>query len=135
MDAINIISLAIPSAIAALGAWAASRASAKAAAKNSQTTSRTEMEKEAYDRARKYDTETIARQDAEIAEVREQNQFLNNDIKLLTSENRELREEVAMLRRRLVRIERGLPINSTEPIRERETDTNPFMQGVPNGRE
>lgn len=123
MNLINIISLAIPSVIAAFGAWAASKASQKAAITNSQTTSRTEMEKEAYDRARKYDTDTIARQDAEIAEVREQNAFLNKDIKILNRENQDLREEVAMLRRRLVRLERGLPI-SEEPVRERASDTN-----------
>jgi chromosome segregation ATPase len=133
MNTINVISLAIPSAIAALGAWAASRASAKAQAKNAQTTSRTEMEKEAYDRARKYDTETIARQDAEIEEVRAQNLHLNNDIRMLAEENRELREEVSMLRRRLVRVERGIPApaNSDEPILERATDTNPFMPRSP----
>lgn len=125
MNLASILAIAIPSAIAAFGAWAASRASAKAATKNSQTTSRTEMEKEAYDRARKYDTDTIARQDAEIAEVREQNVFLNRDIKILTNENSELREEVAMLRRRLVRVERGLS-PSEGPIRERETDTSPM---------
>lgn len=134
MNAISALSIGIPSAIAALGAWLASRASSRASVINNQTTSRAEMEKEAYERARKYDTETIARQDAEIEEVREQNKHLNNDIVLLASENRELRDEVAMLRRRLVRLERGIPPDSDEPVRERKTDTDPYIREVWGGK-
>ena len=56
--------------IAALSAYASQRAAAKATTLNTSTTSRVDMEKEAYDRARKFDIETIERQDAEIAELR-----------------------------------------------------------------
>lgn len=133
---ISILSIAIPSAIAALGAWAASRASSKASVVNNQTSSRTEMEKEAYDRARKFDTETIARQDAEIEEVRSTNRSLNDDLRILHADNRmlhadneklridnhQLREDVKQLRAAVARLQYGVdyprsgPGPDTEPM-------------------
>lgn len=94
IDPVNVASLLV-ALIAATGAWASQRASAKASTINTATTSRVDMEKEAYERARTYDTETIRRQDAEIEELRE--------------ENRVLREEVRELRRRVNFIEHAVP--------------------------
>jgi TolA-binding protein len=58
--------------VAALGAWAAQRSAAKASAAGS----RFEAEKEAYERARDFDTETINR-------LKEENQELRGEIKTL----------------------------------------------------
>lgn len=76
MDATNLVSLAV-AIIAALSAYASRRASLKAneaAAKEASRaafeTSRVDMEKNAYERARDFDTETIARQTKRIAELR-----------------------------------------------------------------
>ena len=101
------------------------------------------MEKEAYERARKLDTETIKRQDEELAELFANQKALNADIKLVNKENERLhgenriilednarlRTEVAYLRQRVVRLERGLHPDTTERLYERQTDTNPM--GIP----
>lgn len=72
--------------IAALGAWASQRAAANA----SKVGTRLDAEKEAYERARKFDLDTIARQDEEI---------------------KELRDEVDRLKQRLALIEAKTPIS------------------------
>lgn len=69
--------------IAALSAWAAQRAAARASVLNTSNTNRTDMEKEAYERARAFDTGTIARQDAEIAELRAAVAELRDEIRRL----------------------------------------------------
>lgn len=81
---------AIASIIVALVAALSARASQRSAAKASTTTSRLDMEREAYERARAYDTETIRRQDVEIDELRA-------EIRDLRSQNRDLRQRVFML--------------------------------------
>lgn len=53
--------------IAAIGAWAAQRASSKA----STVSARMDAEKEAYERARQFDLDTIQRQQEEIKVLRE----------------------------------------------------------------
>lgn len=136
-----VIASILVSLIAALAGYASQRSAAKASTRNVATSSRTELEKEAYERARAFDTETIKRQDAELAELRENQKHLNEDIKLVNAENYKLhdenklilednnalRAEVRALRLRVTRIQRGIPENSTEPIREREIDTNPMI--------
>lgn len=145
MDRFNIAGVII-SIISALGALAASRAASKASTGNA----RTEAEKEAYDRARKMDVETIERQDKEIDEIREQNKLLkeqndhlNADVKRIDSDNRSLhdenrrvmednarlRAELRAMRLRLVRIERGINPDSTEPVVERREDIPPWGDG------
>lgn len=104
MDPINVASIFV-SLIAAVAAYASQRAAAKASTKNVEATSRVDMEKEAYDRARKFDTETIARQDAEIDEIREVNKKLRTDNEKLRLDNDQLREEVKSLRRRIAKLE------------------------------
>lgn len=174
MDAAVVASI-IVSAIAALATWLASRQSTKAAMTNTVTSSRVEMEKEAYERARKLDTDTIIRQDAELKELEEkydklegrantlqtanlqlyedierisrdnyqlsrQNQQIIEQNSQVIAENKRLREigeramrdnqtlqtDVMRLRERVTKLQRGINTDSTLPIRERETDTNPM---------
>lgn len=137
------------SLIAALAGYASQRASAKAQTKTAATSSRTELEKEAYERARAFDMETIKRQDGELAELRQHVKDLNADVKRVVSENdvlhdenrqvlednNRLRTEVKALRMRFTRIERKYPTEDV-PIQERYTDTNPsLMRELYNGEQ
>ena len=56
--------------IAAGSAYLSNRSANKATTTNTVVGSRLDAEKEAYERARKFDLETIQRQDAEIRELR-----------------------------------------------------------------
>ena len=112
MDPGQIIT-ALVAIIATGSAYASQRAAARASTMNTITTSRVDMEKEAYDRARKFDIETIERQDAEIEELRRDNVELHEKIAVARSEaraarqdareaqteNRQLRERIAILER------------------------------------
>lgn len=62
--------------VAAIGAWLSQRAASKATFTNNTVTSRLDAEKEAYERAREFDTETIRRQTDEIARLRMENSDL-----------------------------------------------------------
>lgn len=75
--------------IAAASAYAAQRSASKASSKQVEVHGRVDMEKEAYERARAFDTETIRRQDEELAELRQ-------DKKDLLAEVKELRKQVHM---------------------------------------
>lgn len=91
MNAIDISAIAI--AIIALGSsWVTARTSSKATTINNETNARVEMEKEAYNRARDFDINTIERQ--------------NEQIEKLQRENRELKETVRVLTERLNRLEK-----------------------------
>lgn len=90
MDATNLASIAV-AVIAALAAIASQRSASRA----STAGSRLDAEREAYERARKFDTDTIARQAQELKELRE--------------EKEELEEQVDILRWRVYRLEQGLP--------------------------
>lgn len=113
MDPVSLASISV-AAIAAASAYASQRTASKASEKNTTTNMNAEIEikkadreTEAYERARIYDTETIRRQDEEITE---------------------LRAEVKLLRNRIARLERALPANSEEYIRERESDDHPLSE-------
>lgn len=93
MDTTSIVSVAVAS-IAALAAYASQRASSRASVLNAGTTARVDMERDAYLRAREYDTETIRRQDVELHEIREENQMLRLEI-------RDLRARMSKLERLL----------------------------------
>lgn len=84
--------------VAAASAWASQRSAAKASTLNVSTTSRVEMEKEAYERARAFDIETIKRQDDEILELRNDNRDLHEKIAVARAEAREARREVREVR-------------------------------------
>lgn len=79
--------------ITAVSAYASQRAAARASRMNTQTTSRVDMEKEAYERARKFDVETIQRQDAEILELRQDNVRIHEKVAVAQTEAREARRE------------------------------------------
>lgn len=81
----------IVAVISALAAFLSQRSASQTA----KATSRMDHERDAYERARSYDTETIRRQDEEIAEVR--------------AENKLLRDEIRILRTRISRLEAGIP--------------------------
>lgn len=146
------IASVIVSLIAALAGFASQRSAAKAQTRTAATSSRAELEKEAYERARAFDTETIKRQDDELSELRQHVKDLNSDVKRMASENEtlhrenvtvlednhRLRAEVRSLRLRFTRIERKYPTDDIpiQSIRERETDTDPMlMREILDGRE
>lgn len=94
--------------IAAGGAWASQRAAARASKVNTSVAGRLEAEKEAYERARAFDIQTIERQDQEI---------------------RDLREEVIRCRERIARLESGQPSKLERMLRDRlEEDDSPDKQ-------
>jgi regulator of replication initiation timing len=147
----GLISIAI-SVIGAIGVWISSRESRKATTTNTAASGRVEMEKEAYERARALDTETIRRQHDEIQELRDNQTHINEDVKMVHRENQQLHEEnaqvreensrvlednehlrieVAQLRRRFTLYQRGLPDDPTASIRERESDTHPVTDTNP----
>lgn len=101
MSVTAIVSIAV-AVIAALSAYASQRAAARASTINTTTTSRVDMEKEAYERARTYDTETIRRQDEEILELRE--------------EVRALKARVGYLESVVPPEKRNPPLSITEPL-------------------
>jgi len=117
LDSGDIASM-IVALIAAYGAYAAHRASGKATAAQASTTAdantaiaRTNAEEQAYVRARKFDSDTIERQDRELDELRESNRLKEEELKLL----RPLVEEVRILRARVQRLERNLTSHEKEP--------------------
>lgn len=68
------------------------RSAAAAAVRNQSTASRTDIEKEAFERAKGFYTDTIDRQDGDIAELRDENRGLQGEVK-------SLKERVRMLER------------------------------------
>lgn len=111
MDAVNLATV-IVAIIAAAGAWASQRAAAKAASNNTLVGGRVDMEKEAYNRARVFDTETINRQNKEIDDLR-----IDHNACLIKIRSQE--EEIRVLRTRIARLEQDLPHNIEEKINER----------------
>ena len=97
MDVANIVTV-IVAIIAAGSAYASQRAAARASTLNTSTTTRVDMEKEAYDRARKFDIETIQRQDAEILELRHELETAHEKIDVARAEARKARSEVREMR-------------------------------------
>jgi hypothetical protein len=89
--------------IAALGAWVAQRAAAKSSNINTSVTGRLDLEKDAYERARNFDTETMRRQNEEIIKLRAESLKFDEDMaeikgrladlqKLLETSERKLNE-------------------------------------------
>lgn len=94
MDAGAIASI-IVALIALIAAGASQRSASKAAGvaaqasvSSTQITSRVDMEKEAYERARSFDTETITRQNREIASLRAELETMERDLALAQKELR-----------------------------------------------
>lgn len=93
MDTSNIVTLVI-SLIASVTAVATNKAANKAATRNTEVESRTTIEADAYTRARKFDTDTIARQDGELKELRETNEKQEEEIKNLRKRVEDLENEL-----------------------------------------
>lgn len=115
MDAVNLATIFV-ALIAAAGAFASQRASAKAAVQNTQVGGRVDMEKNAYDRARAFDTETIDRQNKEIVELRTAHETCDKKVDDLKER---YEAEITMLRNRISRLERDTVANIEEILRER----------------
>lgn len=96
--------------IAAFSAIASQRAAAKASVLNTQTTSRVDMEREAYERARNFDTETIRRQDEELEELRKRVRELENHNTELRQENETLERHVQSLERKVGSVQYDLEV-------------------------
>lgn len=79
MNWANAVSIAV-AFLAALAAYASQRSAAKASVMNTQTVTAVDREKEAYERARAFDTETIRRQDEELQELRDDNRKLHDRV-------------------------------------------------------
>jgi TolA-binding protein len=100
VDTVNISGI-IVALIGIISAWLAARAAQKAAkssADASMSNERVKAETEAYQRARKMDTDTIARQDEELKELRE-------EIASVRTKNRELERQNELLRLRVSALE------------------------------
>ena len=79
MDLINVGAIVV-AIIAAFGAWAAQRVTAKASRSNNIASTRLEAEKGAYERARALDIQTIDRQNDDIIQLRTANEELRTDL-------------------------------------------------------
>jgi len=108
MDLNNIIASIVIALIAAGGSYLGYRATAKAEKHTVDTTSRVEMEKDAFQRARAFDIQTIERQDREMEELVAANQELkqkndaqDKEINQLHIENRDLRNKNDALERKV----------------------------------
>lgn len=125
MDAVNIATIVV-ALIAAAGAWASQRAAAKAAVQNTVVGGRVNMENEAYERARAFDTETIARQNHEIEELRKDSAELRKQHEACATEIYDMKArhevEITMLRNRISRLERDTFNHVEEVLRERLKD-------------
>lgn len=94
MDWANVVSIAV-AFLAAGAAYASQRSAAKASVMNTQTVTAVDREKEAYERARAFDTETIRRQDEELQELRDDNRKLHDRVSTAEAEAKEARAEAA----------------------------------------
>jgi predicted RNase H-like nuclease (RuvC/YqgF family) len=98
VDAGDIVSVVV-AVVAGLFAWASQRSASSASKTNTATVTAVDREKEAYERARAFDTETIRRQDEELAELREDNRKLHDRVTAAEGEAREARAEAAEAKR------------------------------------
>ena len=90
---ITAVATIIAAIIAAFAAIATQRSAAAAAVRNQSMSSRTDIEKEAFERAKDFYTDTIDRQGAEIHELEE-------DVAELKAKVRTLEQELATERQR-----------------------------------
>lgn len=99
MDARDVVEgavLVLVAIISFVSAWASQRAANKASTTNVQTETRVDMEREAYVRARKFDMDTITRQDGELKELRKRVSDLEQNEEKLEHEIESLKEELEL---------------------------------------
>ena len=106
MDVVPFVSIAV-ALIAMASGYAAQRTAARASTRNVDVTSRVDMEKEAYMRARALDIETIQRQDADLDELRAKTKEQDIQIKALIDNNDKLRKDLRTCNNRVSRLEHG----------------------------
>lgn len=116
-DGGSLITLAV-AVVAGLFALASQRSAAKASKVNTQTVTAVDREKEAYERARAFDTETIRRQDLEIAELREDNRKLHDRVTFAEAQAAEARRESQEVRAENFKLRSALE----EYVRRHEQD-------------
>lgn len=83
MAPIDLIPIGVAS-IASFAAYWSNRSANRATTTNTQIGGRLDAEKEAYERARQFDLETIKRQDTELRELRTQVRELTIEVARLT---------------------------------------------------
>lgn len=83
--------------IAAGGAYASQRAAARASNQNTAVTSRLDAEKEAYERARQFDIDTINRQQEEIKQLRERLAVAEDKLRTLETHQRSSQTPISLL--------------------------------------
>lgn len=118
------VATVIVAIVAAGSAYASQRAASRASTLNTQTSSRVEMEREAYDRARAFDTETIKRQDAEIEELRAEILELRGELRDRDHQIHDLRNRIFMLEHVGPLTINYQPPEGLEPDLEEEEDDN-----------
>lgn len=97
------VATVVAAVIAGLVAWLTSRTAARAQVQSQQTASRTDIEKEAFERAKSYygdamdrQNAEIQRQDAEITELHAEHEQTKGKVRALDMENGQLRHELAL---------------------------------------
>lgn len=118
MNWANAVSVLV-AILAAGAAYASQRSAAKASVMNTQTVTAVDREKEAYERARAFDTETIRRQDEELAELREDNRKLHDRVTVAEAEAREARRESQEVRAENLKLRNALE----DFVRQRELES------------
>lgn len=125
-DAGALISLAI-AMIAGAFALASQRSAAKASKVNTQTVTAVDREKEAYERARAFDTETMQLQSTEIHRLREDNLNLHEEVAAAKREAQAAHAEAAAAHEEAAEARRESQEVRAENIRLRLA-LNDFMQ-------
>lgn len=119
-------SLALPLAsvfaasVAALSAYASSRAAASSTTKNTTTTVEAKRLEQAYERARKFDIETIQRQDTEIETLRDSEAELSAQVVALRLRVTNLEVEVHKYKQEIANIKKNKRSPNTKSSTEVE---------------
>lgn len=116
------IATVIAAAIGGLVAWATSRSAAKAQVRTAETTSRTDIEKEAFARAERYyagalqrQDREITRQDEELNEVHAELTTCKHRIRDLEAENEQLKHDLALTRDDVRRLSAVIAARGEDP--------------------
>jgi peptidoglycan hydrolase CwlO-like protein len=88
--------------------WATHKSATRSVERNNSLTSRTDIEKEAFERAKSFYTDTIDRQDHDLDELREENRRLKQEVAGVHRENRELMNQLDDLKGRVMTCETNL---------------------------
>lgn len=99
MDASFVTAVAsiIVGSVAAIAGFAAQRSAAKATVQTTNISTQAQALDQAYERARKFDLETITRQDEEIDELRATNTSQSHSIRKLRENDRKQQKEIREL--------------------------------------